>query len=73
MATSAQRRPYLVQFKNAISENGFEGRRFVTEDAALAFAKNPANWVFNNCRVRVARDTRDGSPITEIFNLAWQF
>lgn len=71
--TSAQRRPYLVQQRNAIvcDRDTTVGRRFLTEDAALAFAKNPANWEYNNTRVRVARDTRDGSPVVELLNLSW--
>lgn len=68
--TTAQRLPYRVQFKNAINGNA-EGRRFRTEEAALTFAKDPANWVYNNCRVRVSHDTRDGSPVREIWTSLW--
>lgn len=70
--TSAQRRPYLVQQRNAISQRDTTvGRRFLTEQAAMTFAKNPANWEYNNTRVRVARDTRDGAPVVELLDLSW--
>lgn len=71
MTTTAQRAPYRVQFRNAISENGYEGRRFRTEAQALTFAQDFANHPFNNCRVRVSYDTRDNTEVREIWNLAW--
>jgi len=71
--TTAQRLPFRVQFRNAISENRNtdEGRRFRTEADALRFAKDFASHPFNNCRVRVSFDPRDGSEVREIWALAW--
>lgn len=70
MITTAQRLPYRVQFKNAINGNA-EGRRFQTEAKALAFAKDYGNYPYNNTRVRVSHDTRDGSPVREIWTSLW--
>jgi hypothetical protein len=70
MTTTTQRRPFRVQFKNAINGN-IEGFRFRTESAALDYAKNPANWIFNNTAIRVSHDTRDGRPVREIWTSLW--
>lgn len=72
MITIAQRLPYRVQFKNAINGN-ISGRRFRTESRALEFAKDPANWTFNNTAIRVSRDTRDGQPVREIWESLWYY
>jgi hypothetical protein len=69
--TSAQRRPFVVRFRNAIHPASVEGRRFRTEADALAFAKDPANWTYNNCRVWVGYDLRDGSTPREIWESMW--
>lgn len=71
MATTAQRLPYVVRFRNAISPADIEGRRFPTEAKALEFGKNPANWTYNNCRIWIGYDRRDGTPVREIWESMW--
>jgi hypothetical protein len=73
MPTTAQRRPFRVQYRNAISQNRNTdvGRRFPTEAEALTYAKNPANHEFNNSRIRVSYDPRDDSPTREIWTSLW--
>jgi len=62
---SAQRRPFVARFRNAINGNT-EGRRFRTEAEALAYATNYDNHPFNNTQVWVLEDRRDGSHAREI-------
>ena len=71
--TSAQRRPFVVQFRNAIvcDRDTQVGRRFTTEAAAMAFVSNWDNHPYNNTRVRVAEDRRDGTPVREVYSSAW--
>lgn len=71
MTTTAQRLPFRVQFKNAINDSA-EGRRFPTEAKALAFARTPDNWPYNNTKIRVSYDTRDGQPVREIWTSLWE-